>query len=583
MTSITIPDSVTSIGYWAFYGCSSLTDVYISDIAKWCGISFEHSNSNPLYSNPLYYADNLYLNGELVTELVIPDGVTTIPSYGLSCTSLTSITIPDSVTSIGNSAFNGCWSLTDVYISDIAKWCGISFENSRSNPLCYADNLYLNGALVTELVIPDGVTTIPSYGLSCTSLTSITIPDSITNIGDYAFYGCYKLVEIINKSQLEIVAGSDSYGHVAYYAKEVHNGESKIVNNDDYLFYTYNGVNYLLGYVGTDTAITLPESYNDENYAIYNYAFYGHSGLTSITIPSSVTSIGDYAFSGCCKLVEVINKSELSIRANSSSNGYVAYYAIEVHNGESKIVNKDDYLFYTYDGINYLLEYVGTDTAITLPESYNDENYVIYNYAFYYCDSLTSVTIPTSVIGIGDSAFSGCYRLTSVTIPDSVTSIGNSAFSGCSSLTSVTIPNSVTSIGYGAFKGCSSLTSITIPDGVTSIGNYTFEDCSSLISITIPGSVTSIGSYAFYDCSSLTNVTIGSSVTSIGDWAFYYCSNLTNVYYDGTEADWANIAIASSNDPLTDATIYYYSETDPTEAGHFWYYDENGETAIWNS
>ncbi len=167
----------------------------------------------------------------------------------------------------------------------------------------------------------------------------------------------------------------------------------------------------------------------------------------------------------------------------------------------------------------------------TIPETvtYNSITYSVTSigdWAFSYCSSLTSLTIPNSVTTIGNGAFSHCSSLTSLTIPNSVTTIGNSAFSDCSSLTSITIPNSVTSIGDWAFSYCSSLTSITIPNSVTSIGNRTFSYCSALTSITIPNSVTSIGESAFSYCSALTSITIPNSVTSIGDWAFYDCSNI---------------------------------------------------------
>ena len=159
------------VGNKAFYNCSNLTSVHITDIADWCNISFSNS-----VSNPLFYANNLYLNGTLVTDLVIPD----------------------SVTSIGNHAFSGCDSLRSVHITDLIAWCNISFSSIDSNPLYYANNLYLSGTLVTDLVIPDGVTSIGSYAFyNCDSLTSITIPDSVTSIGSYAFYYCDSLTSII--------------------------------------------------------------------------------------------------------------------------------------------------------------------------------------------------------------------------------------------------------------------------------------------------------------------------------------------------------------------------------------------------
>ena len=205
-------------------------------------------------------------------------------------------------------------------------------------------------------------------------------------------------------------------------------------------------------------------SYNDK---LGDYAFYGCSGLTSLTIPSSVTSIGNEAFHGCCGLTSLVIPSGVT--------------------------------------------------------SIGDE-------AFHGCCGLTSLVIPSGVTSIGDEAFYGCSGLTSLTIPSSVTSIGESAFSGCSGLTSLVIPSGVTSIGDEAFYGCSGLTSLVIPSSVTSIDRSAFSGCSSLTSLTIPSSVTSIGNYAFEGCSGLTSLTIPSSVTSIGWSAFEGCSGLTSIY-----------------------------------------------------
>ena len=198
-----------------------------------------------------------------------------------------------------------------------------------------------------------------------------------------------------------------------------------------------------------------------------DYAFYGCSGLTSLTLPSGVTSIGYRAFEGCSGL-----------------------------------------------------------TSLTIPSGVTEIGYS----AFYGCSGLTSLTIPSGVTSIGGCTFYGCSGLTSLTIPSGVTEIGNYAFSGCSGLTSLTIPSGVTEIGYRAFYGCSGLTSLTIPSGVTEIGDYAFYGCSGLTSLTIPSGVTSIGYGAFAGCSGLTSLTIPSSVTSIGYGAFAGCSGLTSIY-----------------------------------------------------
>ena len=303
LTSIVIPDSVTNIGEKAFYQCSSLNDVYITDIAKWCGISFyEH------YSNPLYYADNLYLNGELVTDLVIPDDVTSIGNYAFYIfDSITSVTIPNSVTSIGSAAFEYCSSLTNVYITDIAKWCGISFGNSSANPLYYADNLYLNGELVTDLVIPDGVTSIGSYSFyDYDSLTSITIPNSVTSIGDYAFYIC---------SSLNSVTILDSVTSIGSYA-----------------FYGCSSL----------TSVTIPDSVT----SIGEWAFSYCKSLTSVVIGDSVTSIGDYAFYDCNSIAITIPNSVTNIGKGAFADSSFKIYYAGTPDEWDKI-----YKYYLFDGV----------------------------------------------------------------------------------------------------------------------------------------------------------------------------------------------------------------------------------------
>ena len=190
--------------------------------------------------------------------------------------------------------------------------------------------------------------------------------------------------------------------------------------------------------------------------------------------------------------------------------------------------------YYTYSISNGEATITEVDTSIsgdmTIPSTLGGYPVTsIGDYAFGWCDSLTSITIPDSVTSIGDDAFYNCYCLTNVRIGNRVESIGYGAFNGCTSLTSVTIPDSAISIGGNAFYGCTSLTSVTIPDGVTSIGVYTFYGCSDLTSVTIPDSVTSIEAGAFLSCNSLTSVRIGNRVESIGYGAFNGCTSLTSV------------------------------------------------------
>lgn len=174
---------------------------------------------------------------------------------------------------------------------------------------------------------------------------------------------------------------------------------------------------------------------------------------------------------------------------------------------------------------NYAFYYCDLLSTITIPSSITSIGLV----AFQYCYSLSSITIPSGITSISNSVFSACYSLSNITIPSSITSIDGNAFNNCYALSSITIPSGVTSIGSYAFTPCYSLSSIAIPSGVTSIGSNTFQSCASLSSVKIPSSVTSIGNSAFNNCYSLSEVTIPSSVTSIGNSAFYYCYSLSNI------------------------------------------------------
>ena len=531
LTSIVIPDSVTSIGEGAFSWCSGLTSVVIGDSVTTIGGSFSWClglTSVVIGDSVTTIGDYAFNHCSNLTSIVIPDSVTTI-GYGAfsscsgltsvvipdsvttigndafdSCSGLTSVVIPDSITTIGNDAFYGCSNLKDVYITDVAAWCNISFGDYSSNPLYYAKNLYLNGELITEIVIPDSVTTIPAYAFyRHSSITNVVIPDSVTTIGDYAFNNCYN--------------------------------------------------------------------------------------LTSVVIGDSVSMIGYNAFAYCYGLTSVyyngIAEDWEKISISSNNNHYLTN-ATRYYYSEAEPTEEGNFWHYDENGeVAIWPEYVAPTYSEGLEYTLNSDNASYSVSGIGECADSDILIPPTHeglpVTAIGNRAFSECSEIISIIIPDSVTTIGEYAFYYCKGLTSITIPDNVTDIGIRAFYDCSNLTSATIGSGISTIKDLTFAFCAQLTSVTISNGVTEIGYWAFGSCSKLSSVIIPDSVKTIGDYAFDSCTGLTSVYYSGTANDLENISIGSSNAPFTDATHYYYSESEPIESGNFWHYNENGEIAVW--
>ena len=576
-----IGSGINAIGSYAFADCTDLAEIIVPDGVISIGDGAFQQNSGAkrvvLPPSTVYIGHSALRDCSALTSVSLPDSMSSRLFLDMfeGCTKLKSVDIPSGITDIYEGDLASCPNWTDIYYDNWGRVWNRVVSNVRDSipdrmNVHFKDNIYDSGSCgenVTWTLTADGTLTISGTGAmtdytadsrspwySCrTYIKRVVMQQGVTSIGDLAFWDCSGL-----------------------------------------------------------TSVTIPDGVT----SIGGDAFSGCAALTSVTIPGSVTNVGQDAFDNCSSLTDIYY------------GGYgTDWQKLNVSIPTSATVHFKDNIYGKGDcGINVTWELTG-DGTLTISGTGRTSNYshdnnapwyscqayikrvviqqgvrAIGDQAFYYCENLTSVTIPDSVTSIGGSAFSGCSGLTSVTIPDGVTSIGDYAFSDCSGLTSVTIPSSVTSIGDGAFSGCTELTSVTIPSSVTSIGWHAFENCTALTFMTIPEGVTSIGNSAFSGCSGLTSVTIPSSVTSIG-WrafenctaltfmtipesvtyingevfsncvrlarvtipksvteisskAFYYCDSLTDVYYAGTAADWAKISISEGNEDLLAAALH---------------------------
>ncbi len=557
IVSIEFPESLSEIGNSAFAGCSSLGSLELSNAVTSIGTSaFKDCTCLKKLSLPagldsvVSPEDPVFegcVNIETVTFTGSGDWFPYNDSYPytpwqLSRSSLTGISISDSIRSIGDNAFAGCTELSSVYIGTSVVSIGTavfrdckslativvsgsnadfrSVENVLYNGYITKLILYPLGRSGTAFVVPDGVRTISEYAFyGCTSLLSVSIPDSVSSIGTSAFSGCTGLKELI------VPATIDCVGDAEHPIFEGCSGLTKITFGGTGKWYDYAPSDYGLTpwqlSRSSVTTIVISEGIS----SICESAFRNYTGLKDLTVPASLDCVGSNTgpiFEGCTDIETITFTGDGNWYEYGTSGSQPSYYGFTPWQLSRSCLTK----VCIADG-------VGSIGA----------------YAFMNCTAVKSLDIPDSVTSIGDGAFYGCGKLSSVSIGSSVSEIGNSVFRGCSSLTTVTVIgndhfyskdnvlfDSETTILflYPAGKDDSDY---TVPGTVSSIVAYAFSDNLSLRALLIPGSVTSFGKGAFYNCNNLTELTVPAGLDCVCDKdnpVFYGCSNITKITFIGS-------------------------------------------------
>ena len=515
--------TVIRIGRHAFQGCTSLESVTIPNTIT-------------------NIRDKAFYSCTGLTAVNIPNSVTDLEYDAFrDCSSLVSVTIGSGVKSIGSTVFSGCTSLTSVTINSNGL---LSKTYSTTNNI----NSVLGSQLqITEYIIGDSVTSIGRYAFygssslinvtigkntdigdyafgNCDSLTSVTIHDGVTTIGNYAFSGCTGLTSIEIPNSVTSI-GNSAFSGCSSLSSIVIPSSVTSIGNGAFYQSVVNEVHYDGTLQEWCCKSWTPDKISS-NYTLY----IGNNLLEDIEIPNNVTSIGGCVFWGCSSLTSVeIPNSVTSIDERAFD---YCYNLISVTLNSNSLVSANRNTGVSFSKIfgSQVLEYIIGDSVMSIG-----------NDAFYCNKTMTSVIISNSVTNIGENAFRDCENLTSVKIGTGVSRIKGAAFYGCNNLTSVNISdiakwctidfeNNPLSYAKHLFLDDIEITNLVIPESVNTISSGAFRNCIGLVSVTIPNSVTSIRSGAFYGCTGLTTITVPGSVNTIESSAFAECSRMESVY-----------------------------------------------------
>jgi hypothetical protein len=480
---VIVPDEVTALQDGDYEYTVSFGFIQYATITEYLGSGGDITIPTSLNGHTVVaIAQEAFNNGHgyMVTSVIIPDCVTSLGAYTFAnCDAITTVTIGTGMVAIGDEVFYNCHSLVAVNVdadNDHYRSIGGVVYNETLTEL-----VYFPEKKTGTVVIPDTVTAVPWQAFyERDALESVTIGSGLTSIGDYMFDSCTSLTTVT----FSLPSNVTSIGRESFFM------------------------------CGSLTSINIPEGVTDIDY----WAFRHCGSLNSVTLPDSLVSLGGEAFGSCVSLTDITIPENLTAIDSDTFIGCTSLTSIKVHDGNQNYSDRD--------GVMY--DKNGT-TLICYP-----------------CGRSGSFTVPEGVTAIGEMAFVAVQHLTSVTMNEGLTSIMDSAFYYCTNLTSVTLPGSITELGTGVFMYCSSLSSVTLSSGIESLGNGTFYFCTNLTSMIIPGSVTDLGRLTFFGCNNLTSITF---LGLVSPEAGLYWMN-------GTSPALRGHAYAASNFPVPGSTFY---------------------------
>ena len=540
VSEVVIPDSVVSIGEYAFASRDNLKTLVMSE-------NIEHIGSKAFLGTAWYEAqpEGYICFGDILYAYKgdFPEGsIVTIPSF---------------IKKISGKAFAGKKGLKKIVIPD-----GVILDGG---------NIFDGCSSLEEAVLPSDLKELPDGTFSNTGLKSITLPDGLEVIGKNAFSGTANLKRVTLPDGLEVI-GKNAFSGTANLKRVTLPDSLEVIEESAFRS-------------GGLTEIVIPDSVT----TIGQYAFSGCRSLLSVTLGKGVKKIEKGAFEECTTLFEVYNLSDLEITPGSKDNGGVGYYAKDIYDtlsAASKIERASDgYVFYNDDGEYSLIDYDAEKTELVLPEKFKGHDYSL-DILFKNNKNLEKIIIPDSIASLPADIFNGCINLKEVVLPGSLTAIPDRAFYGCYALTKITPGEAISEIGKEAFA-FSGVEELEFGDALKNIGDQAFFYCGSLRYVDLGDGVESIGAGAFKQCKMLNKIIIPVSVKTIGIEAFYETGLWANIFYEGSKADLDEVSLGRNW--AFNGIVYYYSETEPPKNAsgtgyddYYWRYaSDNATPVIW--